>query len=241
MAYQLPKAGQPADFIESAAVWSDIFRLLNEWKAGRLNPVAEQRSRAAGVNVSNASGNDREAGEVLQIDSMEQPDEAIVDAFMSAPVVDAIDPVWHTDIDNLVVVSGGVLDDSIFTWKPRHWTVVKVTVEEATDRFVMLDPDNLNQMKTADAGIWRIIGLDEENELAVVDLNSSQPFWRYELTETSQAPETTEAKLIRVDGTEFTDEINLSDPLSLMDDQSSGDKGWCIHIGNEFHAIQGPC
>lgn len=241
MAYQLPKPGQPADFIESASLWVDVFRMLNEWKSGKFDPNNAAKSRAPVISVQNTTGNEREPGEILQIDTMEQPEEGVLDAFMSAPIVEAIDPVWHTDIDRLVIVTGGVIDEGIFPWEPRNWAVVKVTVEETTDRYVMLDPDNINQMKTADAGIWRIIGLDEENETAIVDLHSSQPMWRYQLTEGSNAPEETAAKLIRVDGTEFSDSINLSDPLGLMDDQSTDDEGWCIHVGNEFHAIQAPC
>lgn len=248
MLYNRPRPGQELDLIDRADIWSDIVDLINAYKTGRLDPVGYEPDRERLIHLENTSGYDRMAGVLQQIDPFTEPDEATEDLFIESPVGETSDPVWHTAIDNLVVVPSDVLENGVFSYPSLSWAVVVVTDQvDVDDRWVMVDPAEPTKMKTADAGIYRIIGYVGEGEdtekRAIVDLTQSQTLWRYELTDDSNAPDATDAKLLRLDGTEFSSGsvTEISDPDGLMDDQVAGDKGFCIHAGNKFYAQTAVC
>lgn len=240
MLYPRPRPGQASD-IKSAALWTDIFELLNQWRSGMLTPQSSGSSKPAAIEIEGTVA--RGANEVLQLDELETGTAATKLARMDAPLITAIEPVWHSALDRLVIVPNGCIAGQVFSLPTLTWAAVACNVVQTTDRYVMLDPDNTTQMKSADAGIWRILGSDQANDYAIVDLTQGQPDWQYELTEDSQAPSTTLAKLLRMDGSEFAPGhlINLSDPRSFMDEQLSGEKGFCFLAGNKFYAYQSPC
>ena len=245
MRYPKPQAGQSLDFIKKAQVWADIFEMLNAWKSGQFtgrrgNQATEERS----ISIVNSTGSDRAIYEVMQVDRIEvgdMPASAVKDAFHAYPTLKAVNPVWNVKMDNLTIVPG-VATNGIFAWQPRTWGTVAVTVVESTDTHVMLDPGSLNKMRTSDTGPWKILALDTVNNLATVSFSGGSNLWRYVLSSNSAAPDTTAAKLRRLDGDDFsTTTINLEDSLSLMEDQVIADEGFCIHVGNKFFAIQAPC
>ena len=89
-------------------------------------------------------------------------------------------------------------------------------------------------------GFARFLGrIDDDFVLGCIGHGSN--LWRYKLTQASQAPAVTTAKLVDLAGTDYATAVNISDPLSLMDDQVADDTGFCISVGNAFYAIQGPC
>ncbi|OUV20036.1 MAG: hypothetical protein CBC48_21265, partial [bacterium TMED88] len=107
---------------------------------------------------------------------------------------------------------------------------------------VFVDPSTTTEAKTSYSGFARVLSgvTVGSDEFALACVGDRCDLWRYTLTQDSQAASATTATLKDRRGNTYGT-INLLDPLSLMDDQSSGDSGWCIACGNEFEAIQGPC
>ena len=244
MQYPIPRPGQDASpLVDSAQYHADIIAMLNAYHRGDFNRVEPTLRPGRHIWITNNHSN-MEAGEVLQIQSMNQPTEALAESFHRSPTMEASEAVWHSEIDNLVVLNNAVLANDTFTHHPTNWTSVKVTIEKNTDRYVMIDPEFPTQFKTSDVGIFKILGLDETNDRAIVDLTQSSDLWRFELTEEpNEHPETTMAKLMRMDGDEFASECEISDPTGMFDDVSaaSGTIGQCRHSGNRFFVIDAEC
>lgn len=244
MGYARPKAGQPrAPLLKSAGFVGDVVDVVNDYK--RSGSSSRDESSERRIWIENGSGSDRTTGEILQISSMTQPSAAISEGFYQSPTMTAIDPVWHTSMDNLFVVHAAVLDGEVIAYHPRRWAMVIVTIMSASDRWVMPDPTTPHRMKTSTSGVWKILGLDTTNNRAIVDMTQSQPLWRYEITEDWQTSGTTTAKLLRLDGTEFASSVEIGEPDPtpghLMSDQVTGDKGYCVQVGNLFIPQQAVC
>lgn len=245
MFFSVPQPGTDAEgTLLNSALWGVLVEMANAYQNNRLAPPAEASSIAGKVIYENDSGSAILAGQLAHgqsLTALATSDDEVGWFTNTEPYFEMIDPVWHTGIDNIVPVQRDVPDGQTYDHPPSYFGTVLVTQVKTTDRYVMIDPANPIEMKTADAGIYRLLGYDGQGR-AVVDFRDSQPFWRYKLTQASQQPAVTTAKLVRVDGDEYSSTaINLSDPLGLMDDQTTDAEGWCIHIGNEFHAIQAPC
>ena len=240
-----PSAGQPIiPFISNAGMWSTLVDMMADYKRGKLTNTSRRVGNP--TSIIGRAAEDTDAGVIQQISEIVKPSEtvtntAVLNMLNRKPVFELIDPVWHTAIDNLVVLNKPLPAGMPAAVNRSRFMPVAITVEDETHRFVMLDPENPTQLKSATSGIYRIYGTYDDST-AILDTQQAQPLWRYKLTQESRAPSTTTAKLYNLDGVEFsTEPINLSDPLSLMNDQVTDDLGFCIHIGNEFHAIQGPC
>ena len=246
MDYPKPKFGKdPSDLVDSARYHTDLILMLSAYKRGEFTRADPVRSVDPTIWVANDSGDSMDAGTLLQIATMDPA--TIAELAARSPTFTAITPTWHTAIDNLFVLNQPAVNNQAIPYHLRGWATVLLTDHTAGDRWVMPDPFDPTKMRTADAGIYKILGLDEGNNVATVDLTQSQTLWRYELTQDSQAPEVTTAKLLRIDGDVYAISnenpaiINLADPDGLMDDQVSGDRGWCHHVGNQFIAIQAEC
>ena len=247
MPYPRPVPGRPsAPLVDSAQYHRDIIDLLAAYKRGDLTRIPPAPRRDPQIRIK-STASDASLGEILQIDAMTAPPASDHIAWHRSPILEAKAPEWHTDIDRIAVCRNPVPNDSVFPYNPYHFASVKITVVKNTDRWVMVDPDTPTQCKTADAGIYKILGLDETNNLAVCDLNQSQPLWHFELTQDAQThPDTTEAKLVRLDGDDFTtgtDRVQLSDRTGMLEDTgaATGTIGQCLHVGNEFLVIDVKC
>jgi len=264
-----PVNGQPiSDLSTGATVQSGYLLMLADYQSNQLVPPREKLLADPAVECINTRNRLIEFGTVLRVTGPNLPPSGggspSPDLFRYNPQVLTSDPAWHTAIDNLVPVTENVPSSSAVdkadggAWHGMAATTamlrVRLGASPPTDRYLMLDPYGAyspaggnHVMRTSDAGVWKIIAIDLESSSsdglrsALVDMRIGQPLWRYELTEDSQAPATTKAKLIRLDGDEFAPEIDLSDPLSLMDDQLEEDVGYCMNVGNAFHAINAPC
>jgi hypothetical protein len=236
----IPKPGQPAaKLVDSASVWGQLLDMLAAYERGEFDHPENSHIRDRHIWITNASGAAREAGEVLQIEAMPQPASGIVESFHQSPAMEATTPVWHSAIDKLFVLTTATPNNQMVAYQPRDWVSVKCTAGDAGDRYVMIDPANPTRFKTSDAGLYRILEYDVNHDIAVVDLMHSQPLWRYELKEDSNAPATTNAKLLRLDGVEYASQINLSDSEGLTTDDEAGDTGYCLFAGGKFIAIDG--
>lgn len=191
------------------------------------------------VTVKNGSGANRDIGQAMVISGWEGPDGSDPYSVPGSMAFEVDDPTWHTDIARLVVLAEAIPDGE------RGTAVISGVCLAATtgtdNQFVMIDPASTNAFKTADAGVARVLHKISGEDYTLICLGHNQPLWRYELNENSLAPSDTTVDLVGLDGTVFSTAVELSDPLSLMDDQVTGDEGFCIHVGNKFYAIQGPC
>lgn len=194
--------------------------------------------------VRNDSGQDIDIGEALAIDDYDGPDDtAIYDVPWAAEFVGVL-PVWHTKISRIAIAAAPVPDGDRGPFVLSGMCLVRIETYRSADEFVMIDPASPYRFSTGGAGLGRILApipSEEDTQYAMINFRDGDNLWIYELTEDSQAPSDTDAKLFTLSGTEFTSSINLSDPLGIMDDQISGQKGFCIQTGNKFYAIQGPC
>tara|TARA_A100001391_G_scaffold145882_2_gene103494 strand:+ start:275 stop:982 length:708 start_codon:yes stop_codon:yes gene_type:complete len=229
------RAGDPIQ----AGKWNRVVDRLENTTSG--NAAGSFSMSRVECLIKNASGNNRDIGELLAIDSFDGPDGSNIYEIPKSVVYSCIDPVWHTSISRLVVLAEPIPDEGYGRAVLSGQCVVRLSSGDDTKQYVMIDPDAVNECIASTAGIGRLLAKFDEGDFALVKFRDGADLWRYELTEDSNAPSTTTAKLVTLGGTDFADEIDLSDPLSLMDNQIDGDKGFCIHVGNEFHAIQGPC
>ncbi|MCA9136290.1 MAG: hypothetical protein KDB00_06015 [Planctomycetales bacterium] len=247
MVYAKPRPGtDAASVLLNSQLIGDLVDMLNAYQSGAFNPPRPRLDVEGRLTLENTTGINIAAGEIQQIKPIAALPTSSGDAefqwtYHENPNCEVIVPVWHTAIDNLIAFQTDVVAGEHYEHTHRYFGTVLATTVQATDRYVMPDPANPRVMRTADAGIWKILQQDG-NGRCLVDFRQSQPYWRYKLTEESQAPGVTTAKLVRLDGTEFSaTEINLSDPLSIGDSDLIDYEGYCIHAGNTFQIAPGPC
>lgn len=195
--------------------------------------------------VKNASGTDRDMGELLQIDPVNAyvgPDSTEIYNAPAQLQLEATDPVWHTGISNVVVCAEPIPDGESGVVVTGGLCIIRASSASATDDFLMIDPDEVNRMKGSSSGIAkRLARIDGADEWFWALFRHGQNQWMFELTEVAQAPNDTNAKLLNLDGTEFASSINLSDPLSVFEGESSGYRGMCGLCGNLFISSESPC
>lgn len=242
MKFRLPQPGDELDqLVLTAKFQKEVVKLVNNQpnKVGKRNNKGRTDRH---IWVKN-TGTNRDFGELLQIDAMTQPSAALARTFHASPTMTAIEPIWHTNIDNLIVTNDLPANHTM-AYRPQSWATVKVTVVRDSDRWVMVDPLFPERCITSDAGIYKILGVDKTNNLATVDLTQSQPIWHFELTQDPQThPLTTTAKLLRLDGDAYADEVDLTDRTGLLAavSASTGTQGQCLHVGNKFVVIDAVC
>lgn len=219
----------------SASKWNRLVDRTKNDSAGA--PAALAFMSRVECMIRNDSGADRDIGECLVIDDYDGPTATDLYSIPGNVELSCIAPVWHTNVSRLVILAEPIPDGEAGVAVLSGHCLAKASGD---DDFVMLDPTDTNVFKSATSGIARTIAR-VDSDYALINFRDSCDWWQYELTQASQAPSATTAKLIGRDGVEFASSINLSDPLSLMDDQASGDKGFCRFCGNDFEAVTGPC
>jgi hypothetical protein len=233
-----------------------MLAMLAEWQDKNSRPRLNQSLRS-GIGVLNDSEFPIPRGELRQLKELQNQELAVEDfneelflGMVNSPVFTVEDPVWHSKIDNLVVITRDLDVEDVGAFRSARYQSVSITntpPSEIQAGWAMPDPDNPKLLKFCKtSGIYRVVGWfdcsngDTEN-IAVVDTQDSQNLWRYRLNESSKAPDVTTAKLYDMNDVLFALEINLSDPDGFMDDQAPGDKGFCIYASGEFYAIQAAC
>jgi hypothetical protein len=156
---------------------------------------------------------------------------------------DARRPHWHDDLHRIGITVDGAIKDAPVELLLYGLALARVTITSDQHTHVMMDPENPERMVSSTGGLGRIIWSAEDVEYAAILWGDTQNLFRYELTESWQA-EGTEAKLLNLDTTDAiggSERIMLTDEEGLMDDQSSGDRGYCLMVGNKFIPIQAAC
>jgi hypothetical protein len=222
----------------TAEAWNSMIERLPEAASG--SPASFGFVNRSLVRVKNTSGTNREMGELLQISSYTGPTDNALNVpgnmAFSAGVL-----TWHTAIARAVVCAEPIPNNEYGAAVISGVCIVKVP-SIVDNQFLMIDPATTKQCKASTSGVAKCLGVAGTNH-AIAVWGMGQYLWRYELTENSLSPSDTTAKLLDLGGTNLSvgQTIELSDPDSLMDDQVSGNKGWCIHTGNKFFAIQAVC
>ncbi|MCD0460069.1 hypothetical protein [Roseiconus lacunae] len=192
------------------------------------------------VDVINGSGRDYDIGELMQIDGCDCPDGSNPYDLPGAIEYECITPVWHSKIDNIVVAAEPIPDGERGRAIVSGHCVIK-TSGAATGRYAMINPSTPHEALVSSGGVARVLH-QVSASYALCCLGMVADLWRYKLTEASQAPGVTTATLYTLDGTQFsTTEIELSDPLSVGDEDAIDYAGYCRQAGNEFHIQTGPC
>ena len=229
------KVGQPV----TADKWNRIVDRLPSTTAG--NPAGGFAMSRVECLIKNSSGADRDIGELLSISGFDGPDGSNIYEVAKHAVYTAINPGWHGSINRIVVLAEPIPDGEYGRAVISGQCIVKITAGSGTDPYVMIDASSVNECRGSTGGMGRLLCVFDQPGYCMVNWRDGSNLWRYELTQDSQAPLGTTAKLLRLDGFLYADEIGLLDPQSLMDDQVDGDGGLCVHTGNTFTAIQGPC
>lgn len=235
--YPLPSPGSESTITQKASVWRDIFTMLSQWRRGELTRRPPQ-SRRGTIWIKNNTGRDVEPGEFLQVTAMTQPaDTSLGMATNYSPILTAEEPTWHTAIDNVVISDGPILEDELFAYQPRSFGIVQCTGQKGSgDRYVMIDPANPQYGITGSSGMFKVLGYDASNDVAIIDFGKSQPLWRYFTTEATQTPSDTTAKLHTLGNIEFSaSTIELSDPYGITTHQPTARGGYCMQLGNKFY------
>lgn len=254
-----PVPGEEAvPFLTNSSMWASLLDMLGAYQRGEIGPSGQNGEDVCSPSLVATTADDIPYGEIRQLLAI-QPDlssvtdnnEALIDYWN--PRFTFEDPVWHTKIDNLVLVieSNPVSDgnSSLYQLKKHryyHIPITDSTFPAYSTGYLMVDPSTPTRLKSCKtSGIYRAIGFynrgaNADHE-AIIDSWYGQHWWKYELTQNSQAPSDTTAKLLDLEDTEFAASINLSDPEGFMDNQVTGDQGWCVHIGNKFYPIQAVC
>lgn len=191
--------------------------------------------------VKNSSGADADFGTLLYLGDYlglfeDKPLE--VQAFYDTAAM-----AWHGAIAQAVVTLEPIVNGETGQVALFGQCVVKsgsnADASGGDGTFAIPDPTDPTKIVASTGGIGRILANCGENHVTML-LGNTQNLFCYRMLESSQAPDTTSAKLVSLEGDDIGD-INLSDPKSLMDDQGTDDEGFCVLTGNEFRAIQAPC
>lgn len=194
------------------------------------------------VLTVNDSGANRDVGDLVVLTGFDGATTSIFDA-MDSVVFTAESPTWHTAIASVGVYLEPTPVDERGMVAVSGMAMVKLdAAPQANHTHVFVDDTSTNQCKPSYSGFGKILSsmTVDGSEFAVVSIGDCQNLWRYELLADSAAPGPTNATLHDRRGNSHGT-ISLLDPLGLMSDQKTGDKGWCINCGNEFEAIQAPC
>ena len=217
--------------------WNRIVDLVTGSQSGGTAAVGSMSQVLA--RVSNDSGRDYDIGEILQLDGFTGPTASPPYEAISSLLYSADQPTWHTAISMPAVAAEPIPDGETGVAVVFGQCVIAVT-STATGDYVMTDSTTTYAGTLSTGGFARFLGrIDDDFVLGCIGHGSN--LWRYKLTQASQAPAVTTAKLVDLAGTDYATAVNISDPLSLMDDQVADDTGFCISVGNAFYAIQGPC
>ena len=218
-----------------ASSWNSLVDRVEQSQAG-FGALASSINPSS-IVVTNNSGRDYEVGEAMAIETYDGPTEPL-EVSDGLRVICGL-PIWHSNIARIAIAAESIPDQELGIAVVAGICIIKVA-DESVREYVMIDPATPTQCKFATGGIAKVI--TEVNATHVIaNMGDRSNLWRYELTEANQSPGDTDAKLVSLDGAEFTASIDLSDPLSVGSEEPSEHEGYCIHVGNEFHISVGPC
>ena len=248
-----PYAGSTDKPYKSANVWSQVINTVNAVQSGRFNNPAETTSP---ITVTGESHDAFEAGTMVAFSATRLFNRPVsgVDGASESLVIELEELKWHENLNRAVLagspavakgVAVGFLGSAWAYAKISDFSVDGVGYKERASLYAMPDPANPSVLKAAQSGIYQIIQfIGGENNYAIVNIYSSQPYWRYKLDEPfNTSTHEARAKLIDIGGVDFEEghTTTITDLEGLMDDQIRGDEGICLHAGSKFHAIQANC
>lgn len=230
-------------YVANRAMWSALMDMLNAWRRNQIPLKKPHGLKTVPLGVKDtliATGTVQAMSLEYDPFSSSTPD---TELSAQKPIFALSDPVWHSNISNVCVVHRPMLANVPLPVRNTRYVLAPINIYLNTDEFAMIDPDEPTKLKSSTSGIFKVLAFmgSDPDTYAFIDTYQSQTRWRYELTQDSQAPGTSTAKLLRLDGVEFAASISLSDPDSIGSLDKIGHRGYCEQIGNEFHIASGPC
>lgn len=236
----LVKAGDPI----SASAQNRLIQQVQENSAVLgTGPGSPSQNRVV-LRCQNISGEDFEIGEavawkdVLSVTASGEfnPREAVEDAVYSSERL-----TWHSNFDSLGVVLDDTPDGDFGRIIIGGLTVVRLSSSDGGS-FGFSDPATPKHWKLNAYAGYRVV--DQINDdWAIVNLSMNQPRWIAELTENSNgSSDVTTAKLLDFDLSDFSaTEIEITDPLGILDGYLDGYQTRVQLEGNRFVPGVGPC
>ena len=244
-----PFAGGSDKPYKSSQVWSEVINTVNAVSSGRYtNPLPQ----TAPIQILGEAYEPIESGTLVAVSSSITGNNQFGGNETMILETEAVE--WHKNLNRVAIAqSAAPVKGAAFQFYSSAWCYAKMIDDdwginegENLKLYAMPDVNEPKYLRPAASGIYEIVSYAGfQNRLAVVNIYKSQPYWRYKLDEAFG--DTTEgearAQLIDILGNDFESgsTTTITDQLGLMDDQSAGDEGICLHAGSKFHAIQATC
>lgn len=187
----------------------------------------------------NNTGRNYSVGEIFQASSYIGPTSNLPYEARKNLILSVAQPAWHTAISRPCVAAEPIPNNE-YGWVWTSGQAIIRTANSADNESIQIDPSVTYHGQASTGGFARMIAR-LSSSYVVASIGDTDKLWRYELTQNSQFPSTTTAKLRSLDGAEFSSAINLSDPLGIGSADTTGYQGYCVQAGNEFHIAPGPC
>jgi hypothetical protein len=238
MAYSEPATGEPViKYVSNKSLWKDIVAMLSWWEAthGKLALVIGNYGDVVPIGL-NTTKTLFKPGELAQIGGpvarsfLSRP----IEHYKNAPILKIENPVWPTSLDQLVIINKVLMPNlSVPIIKPTLFAVPGTMVLD-TDRYAMMDPQYPRKVRTADAGIFKIVAYlsDDNGSYLILDSRQSQPIWQFRTVEDGS----TSAALHRLDGYSYSD----SYPVTITFPFGHTNAGFCLQVGSTFTCLNSP-
>ena len=192
------------------------------------------------------NGTDKDAYSVAEAQEVTKVQDYNFAPSNTSPAFKIRDAQFPESLDRLVALPRELKQDVSTSIQISTVRVVRVEEVKSTDQYCMLDPEDTTRMRSSDTGPWSLLSyIDSNREYAIVDTSRASRMWRYELTEDAPSGQSTEGRLVRIDGDYFHSDpqytVPIQDQLEMFRDQKEGNVGWCVQSGPRFINIQAPC
>ena len=210
-----PISGQEVKpYVGNQKIWNRIVLMLADYNAGKF------KNRRSGEiiavpSIENITEDQLELGTMNQLGDVFEPDAAVDEdlkmIFYNQPKFESTDPVvWPDVLKSPVLLNIAVNPESTGMVRAASYVVVDVDIVKEEDKYVMPDPADPTKLKTADAGLYRIVGIWPEDNKVLVDTQESQP----------------------LDGDEYA---GIGNEVEVVDYLETGQtEGFCTQIGDKF-------
>ena len=169
-------------------MWNDIVTLVAQGSLGDRNTKKGQRRSNIEIYGKNTTANPVPRGQMMHFVPSSSAEYGSYEDRLS-PKFDVADPEWPDKIFPVYPFSTSMVDqDKTKVFHIERFMMVKCTVGSSSHSYVMIDPDFPTKLKSADAGIYRLVCDLGENDVGgdnvvIVDTHQSYHNWRFELTE----------------------------------------------------------
>jgi hypothetical protein len=221
-------------------MWNDITAMVNWWLKNDKGTAKQIGNYGRVIPIAYNTGSSSWAsGELAHIKGPLAPgaNARPVEHQKYQPIFEIEPPSWHDKLADTFIVHKPIIGDGTSQILLPDLYPIKGKLVKPTDRYVMMDPIDNWAVRSADAGLFRVvgtIGTGDDTHL-IVDTRVNQPIWRFQLKAGeffSRGNSEKPGYLVRLDGDLYSDNVTISDPNKV-----GGNRGFCIQNGNSFNVI----